>query len=113
MLRLDLTLGPDTGNYVAGPPGLVSNHLSEGPTGVDLTVERRLAGTTGDAGWTDATGESGVSATSAPHNDPDVAWTGHAEVPATGGPYRVVVREVERFEFFDAHRPVFTETVPF
>jgi hypothetical protein len=35
------------------------------------------------------------------------------QVPTSGRPYRVVVREVERFEFFDAHRPVFTETVLF
>jgi hypothetical protein len=100
--QLALTVtGP---SYRAGPDG--------SPSEVDVTVQRRLPGTRGDAGWVDAGPESAftVSQDVLPAGGP-VRWQGQARVGAAGGPHRVVIREQERIG--GRGRPVFLETVEF
>ena len=99
--QLGLTVtGP---SYRAGPDDAAD---------VDVTVQRRLPGTSGDAGWVDAGPESAVTvAQDVDATGDTIRWQGMARVGAAGGPHRVVIRERERIG--GRGRPVFLETVEF
>jgi hypothetical protein len=111
---LDLSVTGPT--YDEGPGPLPA----DGPRGsvVEVTVERRFAGADQDVGWTDASGDPGV--TIVPDADAfenAVRWSGRVRVDPARGPYRVVLREFESFAadagegLARTRRLVFAETI--